>query len=251
MCVSGFRELCQGNMNKKIINISLGPKNKILPNGFFVVVLVFVLFSFCGPSLANNEDYTVYAKEQAQKAKEIIVPYKLEVDALIKDALARQSQPDIKAFKKEITKIAKTQCPNQYQDDNTTTLSGASAATPILIFVSFSMPKESIKGWIAQAKKSDAAIYIRGLVNNSFKDTAKAVQELVQDQPGGLLIDPTLFKKYSITQVPAVVVTNSDSFDVIYGDVNLDYALERISKAAQRSEQQYISAAIRKLRDKK
>ena len=207
---------------------------------------------FCGSVKANNEDYMAYAKEQEQKAKEIIVPYKEEVNELIKNVSVRQSKPDIQIFKKEISNLAKTQCSSQYQNSSLIEVTTQTTiSVPVLIFVSFSMPKESIKGWIFQARKIGAAVYIRGLVNNSFKDTTKAVLELVQDQPGGLLIDPTVFKKYSITQVPAVVVTNSDSFDVIYGDVTLNYALERLSKNSYANDQQLLLDAIKKLRDKK
>lgn len=246
-------------MSKKKLNTNSNSIHKILPcstlpNGLVIGLALVFLLSFCCSSMANSEDYVAYAKKQAQKAKEIIVPYKTEVDEIIKNISVRQLQPDIQIFKKEITTLAQNQCPMQHQDVNhvvaplTTTVS---TSTPILIFVSFSMPKESIKSWIAQAKKVGAAVYIRGLVNNSFKDTTKAVHELVQDQPGGLLIDPTLFKKYAIAQVPAVIVTSGDSFDAIYGDVTLDYALEKISKVAQGGEQKYLLDTIKKLRGKK
>lgn len=223
-----------------------------LPERFTTVVFTIVFFTvallLCGTSAA--QDYIAYAKEQEQKAKEIIVPYKAEIDEIVKNVSARQLQPDIQAFKKEVTELAKTQC-HQQRLGVTSTSEPAVSQVPIVIFVSFSMPKESIKGWIVQAKKIGAAVYIRGLVNNSFKDTTKAVRELLQDQSGGLLIDPTLFKKYAINQVPAVVVAGSNNFDVIYGDVMLDYALKRMSKAVQISQQQGLLDAIKKLRDKK
>lgn len=230
-------------MNKKTLNA--GSINKKLPDNFVGVLSAIFVLAFGGSSLANNEDYTAYAKEQAQKTKLLIAPYQAQVNEIIKNVEKRQAQPDIQAFKNEIISTAKTQCSYQ-QQSAVTTPPQPSAATPILIFVSFSMPKESIKSWIAQAKRVGAAVYIRGLVNNSFKDTAKAVRELLQEQPGGLLIDPTLFKKYAIIQAPAVVVTGSAAFDVIYGDVTLDYALERIT---QISKQRYLSDAIKKLRD--
>lgn len=245
------------NINSKLVrNMLLRDVllRDVLLNSLVMVLASVFLFTFCSLSVASNEDYEAgvkYAKEQGRKAKEIIVPYKTEVAEIIKTVSTRQSQPDIQAFKTEITNIAKNQCSGQYQDANSASMLVPEAApVPIMIFVSFSMSKESIKGWIAQAKKIGAAVYIRGLVNNSFKDTTKAVLELIQDQPGGLLIDPTLFKKYSIAQVPAVVVTSGNSFDVVYGDVTLDYALESISKAVQVSESKYLLDAIKKVRSK-
>lgn len=211
--------------------------------------LFILLNSMFGAIPVNAEDYTEYAKLQEQKSKEIIAPYKAEVDVLVKNALLRQEQPDIQEFKKEITNAAKSKCLYQYQSQEKTL--SRQPTVPIMIFVSFSMPIESIKQWIAQANKISASVYIRGLVNNSFKDTTKVVRELVKDQIGGLLIDPTVFKKYAINQVPAVVVVNNSNFDVVYGDVSLDYALEKISKEAQITERQLLLDAVGKLRNKK
>ena len=108
----------------------------------------------------------------------------------------------------------------------------------VIIFVSFSMPKESIKGWVREGEIIHAPVVLRGLVNNSFKDTIKKVNELIQDNHGGVQIDPTLFQRFNVNKVPAVVVVKSticlpsqtcpDEFDVIYGDVKLEYALRKI-----------------------
>ena len=212
----------------------------------FIFFIPFVLSVFFMPP-TYAENHTLYANKHGQKSKELIAPYITEVNEIIKNVLKRQSQPDIQALKKKAIATAKRQCPLQKKiilgdkkdkkgkKDKKVNI----GRLPIIVFVSFSMPKESIKGWITQAQKVDASVYIRGLVNNSFKDTTKAVGGLVQNQhgqqtqSGGLLIDPTLFKKYSITQVPAVVVVQGDSFDVIYGDVTLDYALGKISRAQE------------------
>ena len=109
----------------------------------------------------------------------------------------------------------------------------------VLIFVSFSMPKESLKGWMREAEKIHAPVVIRGLVNNSFKATIQKMTELAQDNHGGVQLDPTLFQRFQINQVPAVVVMSSsgclpnqtcrEEYDVIYGDVHLSYALKRIA----------------------
>lgn len=100
----------------------------------------------------------------------------------------------------------------------------------VIIFVSFSMPKESIKGWMSEAEKIHAPVVIRGLVNNSFKETIKCVNELVGDNKGGLQLDPVLFKEFKVNQVPTVVVRNQYNYDIVYGDVHIDYALQTIVK---------------------
>ena len=112
----------------------------------------------------------------------------------------------------------------------------------LLIFVSFSMPKESLRQLIADAYRVGGRLVIRGLVNNSFKDTARALYALLgEDQHGGVMVDPTLFKKFNITRVPGFVVVNHGNlsqplcpkYDVVYGDVSLVYVLRKIVSAGE------------------
>jgi conjugal transfer pilus assembly protein TrbC len=115
----------------------------------------------------------------------------------------------------------------------------SAAASNIIIFASFSMPKESMKQWIRQATDIQAPVVIRGLVNHSFKETINTLYQLNQEKIGGVQLDPTLFQAYQIDKVPAVVVTNTshclpsqscqETYDVVYGDVSLAYALKKIA----------------------
>lgn len=108
----------------------------------------------------------------------------------------------------------------------------------IYIFISFSMPKESIKEWMDESQKAGASLVIRGLVNNSFKETIQKMSEFTQGNKGGLQLDPNLFKRFHIEKVPAVVVADTEicpptitcqeQYDVIYGNVTLAYALKKI-----------------------
>lgn len=110
----------------------------------------------------------------------------------------------------------------------------------VLVFISFSMPKESIKAWIQQAQTIGAPVIIRGLINNSFKETLFVMNQFV-GEGGGVQVDPQQFERYDIQQVPAVVLSDSvdlknshyseTQFDVVYGDVSLDYALMTLASA--------------------
>lgn len=110
----------------------------------------------------------------------------------------------------------------------------------VLVFVSFSMPKESLKAWIHDANIIHAPVVIRGLVNHSFKDTIAAVNTLTKEGVSGVQIDPTLFEQFEIKQVPAVVVVSPpkcvpnlscrEDYDVQYGDAGLSYALKQIAR---------------------
>lgn len=118
----------------------------------------------------------------------------------------------------------------------------------LLIFISFSMPKQSLRLWLEQAMRAGGILVLRGLVGDSFKKTALAVQQLVGDRGGGVEIDPILFRRFHIKQVPAVVVmnhpvprcfnltdclSNTPDYDVIYGDVSLESALKEILNKSQ------------------
>jgi conjugal transfer pilus assembly protein TrbC len=86
-------------------------------------------------------------------------------------------------------------------------------------------------------------LIVRGLVNDSFLDTQKAVKQVIGDQQGGIIIDPRLFQQYHITQVPVVVIHpknnhvclqnqscwHQENFDVVVGDVGLENSLKTIA----------------------
>lgn len=111
----------------------------------------------------------------------------------------------------------------------------------IIVFLSFSMPEKSLEAWLLQCRQSGATPVIRGLIHNSFHETMIAIRRLSQKTGAGVQLDPILFKTFDIQVVPAVVYakdtpacpSNMDcktvEYDKLYGDVSLDYALEKIS----------------------
>lgn len=99
-------------------------------------------------------------------------------------------------------------------------------------FVSFSMPDEVLAPLVAQANTYGIAAHLRGMVNGDMRQTANAVLRLVKDrQQGGLAIDPTAFRRYDITAVPALVLTCKEGSDRIAGNLSLDAALTKIAEA--------------------
>jgi conjugal transfer pilus assembly protein TrbC len=114
----------------------------------------------------------------------------------------------------------------------------------VYIFVSFSMPKESLQQWSAQAQKIHAPLVIQGLVDDSFTKTQQAVAALSSEHQSGVVLDPRLFQQYHISQVPAVVVVhptvlkpclpnqscwNPEVNDVVAGDIGLEAALRIVA----------------------
>lgn len=106
-----------------------------------------------------------------------------------------------------------------------------------LYFVSFSMPAEGMKALIQDAHRLHIPATLRGLVNNDFRQTANAVLALVKDDhKGGVQIDPTAFKTYGITAVPALVVTCPGHFDRVAGNIALPQALKKVAESGECSD---------------
>lgn len=133
-----------------------------------------------------------------------------------------------------------------YNTVQTTPDSLSASRDSVFIFVSFSMPPESLKEWISDATKIGAPVVLRGFIDNSFKQTVSAVKAIVPTYQGGIEIDPKAFEKYHIGQVPAVVIVGrTGEYDVVYGNATLSAALKvfslKGSQATQTQAQQLLS----------
>lgn len=110
----------------------------------------------------------------------------------------------------------------------------------ILVFVSFSMPKQSLKLLSEQLAKIGGTLLLRGLVENSIPKTVAKTMDLFGDKEvGGFSVDPEVFKQYQVRAVPAVVIIPKNickqepcksEFDIVYGDIPLEESLERFIK---------------------
>src|SRR4051794_39817884 len=112
---------------------------------FFWILLFMSSCSGVVLSDDKGENDETWIKEQVEQFKEI-KPYLLETEkpTLIKEPLSNTQktfQPDVQ--------------PN--------------TQSPVQIFISFSMPVESLKAWSRQAKTVHGTLVLRGLVENSLK----------------------------------------------------------------------------------
>ena len=104
--------------------------------------------------------------------------------------------------------------------------------SPFVYFVSFSIPEAGLKQMVPEATQLGIPTLINGLIDNDFRKTASAVFELTKDSgEGGVQIDPKTFAQYGIMQVPALVVRCEHGFDVMYGNIRLISAIERIASS--------------------
>jgi conjugal transfer pilus assembly protein TrbC len=176
---------------------------------------------------AANQDSGAQRKEmvdkalmQAQPAKINIVPNKTGIGAIDPEAIAKQYSQ------------IKSAAPEKRDDDT----------NELMVFVSLSMPKGSLEKAARDTRKAGASLIMRGV--SKGVGPGRWVQSMAALEPltkngGEVSLHPDLFERYGIKRVPAIVVAAEPSagcsedacrdFAVIYGDVSLSYALERLT----------------------
>lgn len=116
----------------------------------------------------------------------------------------------------------------------------------LMVFVSFSMPKEALERIVAQSEKSGAVLVLRGLKGNSLSLMGEELAALVGKRNVTAIIHPPAFKQFKVAQVPALVIARSGqatkigedgcaapaSYIKVDGDVGQDYALDLIERQA-------------------
>lgn len=93
----------------------------------------------------------------------------------------------------------------------------------IYILASSSMSESSLKQLVRDAEKKNLPVYFRGLIKNSYKETAAYFKKLGV----GITIDPRPFSAFNQTQVPAFIFKGKDKVLILKGNVPLTYALEK------------------------
>lgn len=169
----------------------------------------------------------VAASEQADVSGRDMTWMKQQQDALqeFKNAMRGQTVQLPAAQQDVITRLQQDMQRQQHGPD------GEKKTFPAIYFVSLGIPREGLLPMLQDAKRYNVPATLRGLVNNDMRRTAAAMFELAkEDKNVGVQIDPTLYKEYGITAVPAVVVTCPGNFDVIRGSLPLKQALEEVAE---------------------
>jgi type-F conjugative transfer system pilin assembly protein TrbC len=197
-----------------------------------LLIILFLNISLSAFALSDGSETTKPAANR-ESVEASFLP-DMQMTFTLEDKIWMQQQlENLKMMKlldsNEIIPSENTTCINNhsYQPPQSLPLESHSR---LLIFISFSMPKESLKALSLQAKKTGGILVLRGLVDNSLKKTlAKIVEIWGHDNLSILTIDPIAFRDFDIQAAPAVVVAASpQQFDVIQGDVSLVYILRKI-----------------------
>lgn len=125
----------------------------------------------------------------------------------------------------------------------TKTSPSSATRSDLLVFVSFSMPREALVRTIEQAARVGATLVFRGLKDDSMAVMGNEIGRLLGGRNVSVVIHPPAFHQFSIKQVPAVVLASGEagnvmdngcaspgSFAKVSGDVTLAFALDQIER---------------------
>ncbi|MCE2692576.1 MAG: type-F conjugative transfer system pilin assembly protein TrbC [Rubrivivax sp.] len=112
------------------------------------------------------------------------------------------------------------------------------------IFVTLDMPQGSLRRLVDQAERAGAVLVLRGLKNQSMRQTVAAVSDLLGERKAGWVIDPEAFERHGVEAAPTFLLTMGEDaptcsattctvprpFVSVSGDVSLDYALEHMAR---------------------
>jgi conjugal transfer pilus assembly protein TrbC len=192
------------------------------------MLLVFASMSQAGNFYDENDPGFKAALEQAETKRKTVFGTPVEVDHNSFPNIVTPTQNNI-----DIEDIAK-----RYERKV-----AASRQDELIVFVSYSMPKESLLRVVKETSRVGGTVVLRGFINDSLKETVAAITELGETR-ANVVINPNSFKKYRIESVPTLVLTKPvpgervdetgcafpDDFIAISGDVSLGYGLEQIAK---------------------
>lgn len=161
-----------------------------------------------------------------------------------------QRTPEVNALPKPIaqSKLDVAAVADQYKSlgANAGIRNAQSPTHELLIFASFSMPRENLDMLVSQADRLGAVIVMRGFKDNSMKSMGRAIADLVGNRNVSVHVHPPAFKQFKIEAVPAFVLSRSEnskqvseegcapdsSFVKVSGDVTVEYALEQFERRA-------------------
>lgn len=99
-----------------------------------------------------------------------------------------------------------------------------------MVFVSFSMPEKLLAQTLQEAAHLHLPVVLNGLINNSMPETIVRLEVLnAEIKDLSIAIDPVSFDEFKINQVPALLVSEGDVHDVVYGNLALIEGLKLIS----------------------
>lgn len=195
---------------------------------------------------AKSVNEVINSVEKVQNSE----TYKTQTDWIKKnknELLAKQAKPlptidyNISANAKERENDSIAKLLNNYRFKPTDIQKNQITNYPLMIFVSASIPRASLKDLMIQARQSGGVMVFRGLIGGTLKNTQQFLGELAKENVSAI-IDPRLFEMFNVEIVPTFVVLAKPAQDCeeancnftpihdrITGNITLNYALEQFA----------------------
>lgn len=103
-------------------------------------------------------------------------------------------------------------------------------------FLSFSVPRETLKTILTSVTKDDDCIFVfRGFAGDTFKGMSTAMKKLglPRTTVAKIIIDPTKFEDYGIVSVPAYVQEKDGKPYILRGEVGYRFFQDRLQNALE------------------
>jgi conjugal transfer pilus assembly protein TrbC len=198
------------------------------------------IFDAAKKHVVAEQNYEKIAEDINKQVAEDREKYQATVDVAKENAKAYQEQAKkvVEKIEENITSLPEEKPQSQnvvseilakYQQLKSTA-TYSKTKDGLYIFVSFSMPQSLLETLDKTARQIGARLVIRGLKNNSFKETLSYIKEIKKE---GIMIDinPVLFEDFAVNLVPAFVVVEGKQYDKIVGNVSIPYVLEQFANS--------------------
>ncbi|CAK1859553.1 conjugal transfer pilus assembly protein TrbC [Vibrio crassostreae] len=118
-------------------------------------------------------------------------------------------------------------------------------AQGVMVFVSLSMPDNTLKQLLKQSQQYQVPLIIRGVLPEGMVPTASRIMDLLEASDegeatdGGFAISPQWFRQFNITHVPVFVAIGNacnetscpkSAYDLVHGNLALPNALTILSQ---------------------
>lgn len=249
---------------------------------FFVFVFVFILLALHPPCQAQDlaeSDASRIMKKARKDAEKITLPVNQYNEQGLKATeetanlfhspeFQQRIQCEQQRLEKEVfadfTKPWKKKT-RQTVAEQKGSVGSLAVGEKVFLFISSSIPDETVHAYVADlAKAGDPhlSLVMRGFVGGMAKARAKKGQSYFGrilkkelDCPRthtpceryqvAIRLKPSMFTRYGITKVPAVIYEHDGNSFLIQGDTGLDYLLERINREVKSTG---LTGLIKKIR---
>lgn len=188
-------------------------------------IVMLGMLAVAGVAVAELPEYQDPSSEQIDEQKKVISKAMKSVDGALKSGeisklLAEETAKidTLKSLDKQVFTMpeyvdeARNQRYMKQAFEGADTMATTSSQPALksgpapMVLISLSMPESTIKALIHETFALGGGVVVRGLVEGDFEKTITRIRDLAGKNAGGIMIDPTLFKRFKVARVPAFVL---------------------------------------------